>query len=206
MVMRFAVSLVAAIFLSVISVEAQEIDLRAKKGDRALQNARANEEQIPFVRSLNPAKEDLVSAEGIPGIRIDSRRTKRGKPFFDPQERVVRPWARDFFAELGDFVLNDLGREIQLNSACRTVAKQSRLGRSNANAAPAKGPEASLHLRCNTGDFTKIGWPKDQLDRLRAKLHEWSAEGRITVAEEFSQAVFHVIVWRPQVAAPPQNK
>jgi hypothetical protein len=92
---------------------------------------------------------------------------------------------------------------LQVNSAVRTVEFQRHLERSNANAAPSFGDNASPHLTGQAVDIAKHGLTITEIAWMRAYLQPLIDQGKIDVEEEFQQSCFHISVYRNYVPTTP---
>lgn len=163
------------------------------------QNARADSEGLTHFTDASYGalreREELVPVLPNPSLALDPRTPERF--------HYLRPWARAFVERLAlDFYVA-FGRPIQVNSASRTREYQRALQKRNRNAASAYSPEtASLHLRGITFDIAKLDLatgksrPKNEIAWLWTYLGYAQRSGTVEVTEEFSQAVFHVVVFK----------
>lgn len=159
------------------------------------QNTRAKLERLEPIKNdrelaLRKKRGELQRIPESQWLRIDPRLKEKWRWALPHVVRFVDNLAAVFYA--------CYGHPLQVNSAVRTVEYQKWLGRRNANAADVKGDEASSHLYGSTIDIAKKRLTLDELTMLRAVLIELKNSGRIAVAEEFNQAVFHVMVFRPE--------
>jgi len=114
-----------------------------------------------------------------------------------PEEfRFVRRETALYLDDLGVRFINTFGRRFQVNSAVRTLEYQIELKKGgNNNAAPTEGDRASTHPTGATIDIGKIGLSNDELNWLRAELLKFEEESLVEATEEWSQLVFHVMVF-----------
>jgi hypothetical protein len=131
---------------------------------------------------------ELVALPASSALRVDER--------LPVNRRYCRSWAALFLSDLSRVHYGRFHRPIQVNSAVRTVEYQRRLGRTNGNAAPAQGDNASPHLTGATIDIAKKGLSMDEIGWMRAYLAPLQAAGKIDVEEEFYQSCFHITVYR----------
>jgi len=118
--------------------------------------------------------------------------------------RYSRPWTAAFLSVLSrDFYAN-FHEPIYITSAVRTVQVQRRLVRTNGNAAPASGDNASPHLTGQAVDIAKKGMSMVQIAWLRTYLQPLIGNGKIDVEEEFRQACFHISVYRSYLPTAPR--
>lgn len=118
--------------------------------------------------------------------------------------RYSRPWTAAFLSVLSrDFYAN-FHEALQVTSAVRTVEVQQRLERTNGNAAPSSGENASPHLTGQAIDIAKHGLTMTQIAWLRTYLQPLIGDGKIDVEEEFRQACFHISVYRKYLPTEPR--
>jgi len=110
--------------------------------------------------------------------------------------RYSRPWTAEFLAVLSRDFYASFHQPLQITSAVRTVAVQQRLVRTNGNAAPASGEDASPHLTGQAVDIAKKGLSITQIAWMRTYLSPLIDSGKIDVEEEFQQSCFHISVYR----------
>lgn len=171
-------------------------DLKGSHEVQRRQNTQAQREGLTLIkndRELAKLKKDgkLQRLPESSWLRVDPRLKEKW--------RWALPHVVPFIDNFAAFFYVWFGHPIQVNSAVRTVEYQRWLSRRNANAADVKGDEASSHLYGSTVDIAKRRMTKEELTFVRAVLIELKNAGRIAVAEEFNQAVFHVMVFRPDV-------
>jgi hypothetical protein len=133
-------------------------------------------------------KKMLVSIPVNDGLRIDDR--------LPVDRRFLRPWAAQFLLALGRAHYAQFHTPLQINSAVRTVSFQLRLIRTNGNAAPAGGEDASPHLTGQAVDIAKKGLTQAEIAWMRLYLTPLQEDGKLDVEEEFQQACFHVSVYK----------
>ena len=85
-------------------------------------------------------------------------------------------------------------RQIQLNSAVRTVKVQRKLRRHNRNAAPWEGETASSHLAGLTVDLQRRGLSKEQIRWMEHYLFYMKSVGLVEPEEERRHWCFHIMV------------
>jgi len=103
-------------------------------------------------------------------------------------------WARDFVEDLSQAYYRQFHRQLQVNSAVRTIKVQHKLRRHNRNAAPEYGETASSHLAGLTLDLQRRGMTKQQVHFVERYLFYLRALGLVEPEEERHQWVFHVMV------------
>jgi len=117
--------------------------------------------------------------------------------------RYSRPWTAAFLAVLAHDYYTSFHEPLQVNSAVRTIAVQRRLLRSNGNAAPVTGDDASPHLTGQAVDIAKRGLTLTQVAWMRTYLGPLIGQGKIDVEEEFKQSCFHISVYKSFLPAVP---
>ena len=110
--------------------------------------------------------------------------------------RYSRPWTAAFLAVLAHDYYSSFHEPLRVNSAVRTIAVQRRLLRSNGNAAPVTGENASPHLTGQAVDIAKRGLTLTQIAWMRTYLGPLIDQGKIDVEEEFQQSCFHISVYK----------
>ena len=110
--------------------------------------------------------------------------------------RYSRPWTAEFLAVLSHDFYASFHQPLQITSAVRTVAVQQRLVRTNGNAAPASGEDASPHLTGQAVDIAKKGLSVTEIAWMRTYLSPLIDSGKIDVEEEFQQSCFHISVYK----------
>ncbi|MBA3733416.1 hypothetical protein H0W91_03525 [Patescibacteria group bacterium] len=167
-------------------------NLRGSKAVAKKQNSQANKERLTRIEDAKQLKRFVESRILVP---LPNSLAVRVAPALGEQYRYCRPWTRKFLEDLGVAHLLRFHRPIQVNSAVRTLERQKVLRRTNGNAAPLTGETASSHPTASTVDIAKSDssvekeWMRDYLQQQRDK-------GKIAVAEEFQQPVFHVMVFK----------
>jgi hypothetical protein len=122
-------------------------------------------------------------------------------PDLPAHRRYCRPWTARFLSDLALAHQAAFHRPLEVSSAVRTVDYQKQLIAINPNAAPAQGEIVSPHLMGSTVDIAKDGLNRQELDWMRSRLLALEVRGKIDVEEEFSQACFHITVYRSYAAA-----
>ncbi len=110
--------------------------------------------------------------------------------------RVARPWTKRFIEQLAAALHGLFGGRAKITSLTRTVARQRILGRTNVNAAPASGAEASTHLTGATFDLSKRPLSSREVAWTRLVLRRLARRRLVHAVEEFRQPHFHVMVRR----------
>jgi hypothetical protein len=142
-------------------------------------------------------KRMLVPIPANDGLRIDER--------LPDNRRYTRPWAAQFLLALGRAHYAQFHSPLQINSAVRTVSFQLRLIRTNGNAAPAGGEDASPHLTGQAIDIAKKGLSQAEIAWMRLYLTPLQEDGKLDVEEEFQQACFHISVYKKYAPVSPGN-
>ncbi|HEY1500157.1 MAG TPA: DUF5715 family protein [Acidobacteriaceae bacterium] len=183
--------------------------------------------RVRFVPPLRGSLASLVrqnrrdEAEGLTRIEDDAQLTQleasgdivplpagfslRVNPDLPANRRYARAWTARFLTDLGRSHYARFHRELQVNSAVRTVAFQRSLIAINGNAAPADGDIASPHLTGAAVDIGKKGMSFSELSWMRAWLLPLQTAGKIDVEEEFYQSCFHITVYRGYSSQPLSN-
>lgn len=133
-------------------------------------------------------KRMLVPIPVNDGLRVDER--------LPVDRRFLRPWAAQFLMALGRAHYAQFHTPLQINSAVRTVSFQLRLIRTNGNAAPAAGEDASPHLTGQAIDIAKKGLTQAEVAWMRLYLTPLQEDGKLDVEEEFQQACFHISIYK----------
>jgi hypothetical protein len=155
------------------------------------QNEEIDRLQLPRINDNQQLLELERTQELVP---IQETRALRVSPAVQPDKRYARPWVTQFLDDMSAAFYAEFRVPMQVNSAVRTMEQQHKLRRSNGNAAPESGDNASSHLAGITVDLAKRG--------LTLKQHKWIEEylknlrdlNLIEVAEERRQACFHVMI------------
>jgi hypothetical protein len=106
--------------------------------------------------------------------------------------RYTRPWVNSFLDSIGSAYLAQFGKQLQVNSAVRTVKVQRSLSHWNRNAAPAHGETASSHLAGLTVDIARRGLTKKQNTWIESYL--MSLGNAVIVEKEIHQPCYHICV------------
>jgi hypothetical protein len=171
---------------------------------------RINLRGSPEVRRQQFAQTQLEGLERLENDQVLERLKYEGKlvvipesewlrvdPRLHPKFRYLRPWAVQFVDNLAAKFFADFQQPLQINSAARTVQRQLELIKAkNLNASPVTGDMASVHPYGSTFDLRILGLTDEQLTTVRIDLQWYKSAGYISVAEEFGQRVFHIMVFR----------
>jgi len=165
------------------------------------QNEMANREGLDRIRD-NSDLEDLLRQKKL--VALPAGGTLQVDDRLPSDRRYSRPWTAAFLSVLArDFYAN-FHQPIYVTSAVRTVQVQQRLVRTNGNAAPVSGDNASPHLTGQAVDIAKKGLSVAQIAWLRTYMQSLIGDGKIDVEEEFRQACFHVSVYRSYLPTAPK--
>lgn len=130
--------------------------------------------------------QELVAITPTFYLRIDPR--------LDPDRRYCRPWTLAFLTDLSESYYQKFHRQMQVNSAVRTVVVQRKLRRHNRNAAPETGETASSHLAGITVDIQRRGMTRAQVKWVEQYMIPLRDLNLVEPEEERHQLVFHVAV------------
>jgi uncharacterized protein YcbK (DUF882 family) len=155
------------------------------------QNEEINRLELPRIAD-DDELEELKLREDL--VQIRESQTLRFDPKLDPKRRYCKMWARDFVEDLSQAYYRQFHRQLQVNSAVRTIKVQHKLRRHNRNAAPEYGETASSHLAGLTLDLQRRGMTKQQVHFVERYLFYLRALGLVEPEEERHQWVFHVMV------------
>jgi hypothetical protein len=162
-------------------------DILVRQNQMAEQDGLMRVKDDDDLRRMREAKM-LVPIPVNAGLRVDKR--------LPVDRRFCRPWVARFLAAVGNAHYEQFHRPLQVNSAVRTVSFQTRLIRTNGNAAKTDGEAASPHLTGQAIDIAKKGLSQAEIAWMRLYLKAVADEGKIDVEEEFQQACFHLSVYR----------
>lgn len=167
--------------------------LRGSHESLLRQNLRTSEDELERIHDDNEL-EELTRNQVL--VELPTNRYATVSSKLPPERRYCRPWTRDFIEDFGRDFYTEFNRPLQVTSAVRTVQVQHKLRRHNGNAAPESGETASPHLTGATIDIAKQGFNKKELQWARDYLLGLQNEGKVDVAEEFHQRVFHITVYK----------
>jgi hypothetical protein len=167
--------------------------LRGTNASLRRQNLRADRERLERIENERQLlklrrQKQLVKLPANKTLVIDRR--------LKAQYRYCRPWTSRFLVDLGRNYYKNFKTPLQVNSAVRTCAYQKKLRAVNSNAAPTRGETASTHLTGSTVDLSKKAMTPKQVGWMRGYLYRLEQKEKIDATEEFSQAVFHVMVFK----------
>jgi len=165
--------------------------LRGSHASLLRQNAEIDRLQIPRIEddaALQDmvAQGELVSIHQTPYLTIDSR--------LDAGNRYCREWVLLFLSDISRDFYRQFHKQLQVNSAVRTVEEQKRLMRHNRNAAPADGDTASSHLAGITVDLARKGLTRKERKWMTTQLLQMERRGLVEAVEERYQSCYHVMV------------
>ena len=170
------------------------VSLKGTAQSLAYQNCMADRKGWTRIRDDEQLKRFVKAGLLVPlpqnqYVRIDKRLKKK--------DRYVRPATRVFILQISKRFYAEFGKPLWINSAARTVKYQEKLKKSNPNAARGDRPSRrSPHLTGAPVDFGKKKLNKVQVHWLGNQLIDNERVGRAETTEEFSQAVFHTMVFR----------
>ena len=156
-----------------------------------LQNAEVDRLDLPRIQ--DETELEALKADGSLVAIIPSE-SLRIEPSLDPSRRFCRPWTLNFVNDISQAYYNRFHKQIQVNSAVRTVKVQKKLRRHNRNAAPADGDTASSHLAGVTVDLQRRGMTNDQIRWMEHYLFYMKALGLVEPEEERRHWCFHIMV------------
>jgi len=155
------------------------------------QNEEIDRLQLPRIADNQQLMELERTQELVP---IQETYALRVSPAVHPDKRYARPWVTQFLDDMSIAYYKEFRTPMQVNSAVRTIEQQQKLRRSNRNAAPEIGDNASSHLAGITVDLAKRGLTRTQHQWIEGYLKNLRDQNLIEVAEERRQACFHVMV------------
>jgi len=165
--------------------------LRGSHDSMVRQNEEIDRLQLPRIADDNQLMELVRTQELVP---IQESRALHVSPAVKPDKRYARPWVNQFLSDLSEAYYAEFRQPLQVNSAVRTMEQQHKLRRSNRNAAPENGENASSHLAGITVDLAKRGLTRAQHAWMEDYLKNLRDQNLIEVAEERRQACFHVMI------------
>ena len=184
--LALSLSLLASASLSAAS-------LRATRGSQAIQNERADEDNLSRM-------EDRAMVERWVRLQLLEVVPAKTSTYYlhavHEENRYLRPWAKLFLERLSRQYHARHRQALRVTSLLRTADYQRRLSGRNGNAASAQGPERSAHLTGACLDISKKGMTRTQQRWLREVLASLKAKGFLYAVEEFQQPVFHILVHR----------
>ncbi|MGH9564935.1 MAG: DUF5715 family protein [Candidatus Angelobacter sp.] len=155
------------------------------------QNEEIDRLQLPRIADDQQLLELERTQELVP---IQETQALRVSASVHPDKRYARPWVIQFLNDMSKAYYKEFHVPMQVNSAVRTVEQQHKLRRSNHNAAPENGDNASSHLAGITVDLAKRGLTRAQHVWIESYLKDLRDQNLIEVAEERRQACFHVMI------------
>lgn len=182
----FAVSL----FLFLFPQKIFSNDLKGSRESLQKQNEVARKLNLPRVENieqLEKLKQKGILVSIPESVLVDER--------IPTEFRFVQLTTARYIDDLAVRFINTFGRQLQVNSAVRTVDYQKELQKVNQNAAPIYGDRASTHTTGSTIDIGKKGLSEEELDFLRKEFLFLEGRNLIEATEEWSQLVFHIMVF-----------
>ena len=175
--------------------------LRGSHESLLRQNLRTSEDELERIQD-ELQLEELERTQALVELPVDQYAMV--SPKVPAERRYCRPWTRSFVEDFGRDFRDQFKQPVQVTSAVRTVQVQHKLRRHNGNAAPETGDTASPHLTGAAIDISKQGFSRKQLKWTRDYLLALQNEGKLDVAEEFKQRVFHITVYKSYEPAQPE--
>lgn len=186
------ISLALLLFIVTFLVEPIFADnLKGSPSSLQKQNERADKEGLVRIvddSHLFKMKNDGLLVRLPTLVKIDERLQEKWQ--------WVLPQAATFLENQAIEFINKFGKLFKVNSAVRTVSRQTELILINPNAAPVFGDRMSSHLTGASIDIAKIGMNKAELEWMRKKLSELEDLNLIEATEEHEQLVFHIMVYK----------
>jgi hypothetical protein len=190
-------------------------ELRGSKEGRIAQNERADAQGLYPIR--NKDDEELVELPKSPYLVVDGR-------LVPPHQRYCRKCVVKPLLALAKDHYTTFGKPFRITGAFRSVEEQARMAsyrkvtyrrrgktyfrlvKNSINAAPASGPDASLHLRGTTIDFGQGQMTPDEKKWMQGRLIEMKqAEIVYPIQEEVSPCFHIVFCWNEPVKSPAQT-
>jgi len=165
--------------------------LRGSHDSMVRQNEEIDRLQLPRIADDNQLMELERTQELIP---IQESRALMISPNIKSDKRYARPWVNQFLSDMSEAYYTEFRQPLQVTSAVRTMEQQHKLRRSNRNAAPENGENASSHLAGITVDLAKRGLTRSEHAWIEDYLKNMRDLNLIEVAEERRQACFHVMI------------
>lgn len=154
-----------------------------------LQNAEVDKLHLARVQNDREMRELVQNGELTP---IQSGSALRVNV---PSNRAyLRPWANAALIDLSQDFYGTFGAPLTVDSAVRTVQFQRRLRRWNRNAAPDRGPRASVHPAGIAFDLKRRGLSRAQVQWLEWRLFVLRTRGLVIIEEENRHPCLHVVV------------
>jgi hypothetical protein len=175
--------------------------LRGSHESLLRQNLRTSEDELDRIQD-SAQLEELTAKQDLVNLPVDHYAVV--SPKIPAERRYCRPWTRSFIEDFGRDFYDQFKQPVQATSAVRTVEVQHKLRRHNGNAAPDTGEVASPHLTGAAIDIAKQGFTRKQLKWTRDYLLAVQNEGKVDVAEEFKQRVFHITVYKSYAPQEPE--
>lgn len=180
-------------FALVACAGASAASLRAKVGDPAQQNEKADRDH------LSRMADDAMAARWVRLKLLEPVAAKTSTYYLHQirqPNRYLRPWTKLFLARLSRQYYARFKTPLRVTSLLRPAEYQRSLQRRNGNAGSYRGPKASTHLTGAALDISKKGMTSRQLSWMRSVLSSLNEKGHIYGIEEFKQPHFHVMVYR----------
>jgi uncharacterized protein YcbK (DUF882 family) len=167
--------------------------LRATPSSQLIQNRYADERDLSRMR-------DVSMIEGFHRsgylVRVPASTRHYYLHFVSAKHRYLRPWSKLLLDRLSRQYYARFEKKLRVTSLVRTVALQRSLAKRNGNADAAYGARASSHLTGATLDISKRGMTAREVNWMRGVIYKLRKQGYLYAVEEFSQPVFHIMVYR----------
>ncbi|MCB1022660.1 MAG: hypothetical protein KDC27_22205 [Acidobacteria bacterium] len=185
-------ALILSVATSAIGV-VQAASLRAKRGAQAVQNERADDDNLSRM-------EDREMVERWVRLQLLERVPSKTSHYYlhavHDENMYLRPWAKLFLERLSRQYHAKHRKPLRVTSLLRTASYQKRLSGRNGNAAAAEGPTRSAHLTGACLDISKNGMSTSERNWMRSVLSTLKSKGYLYAVEEFQQPVFHILIHR----------
>ena len=202
--MRLLALSLAAILLCPAGVLARDLSLLvANASSQAVQNARANAENLSRMRDLAMIRQFTRDGYLVPVPLRTQFYYLQAIPY---AYRYCRPWTKLFLQRLSREYYAKFKQPLRVTSLVRTVGLQRGLARRNGNAAEATGSERSSHLTGATLDISKRFMTPAGENWMRSMLYGLKQTGYLYAVEEFEQPTFHIMIYRNYTAYVAQLK
>ena len=178
---------------STIKTQKLEPSLRGSAEAQMRQNQKAKEADLSRIKDEKELEKFVKNGLLVPLPEDDTLRIDRN---LQDEFRYVRPWTKRFLQDVGKEFHAKFKKQIQVNSAVRTLTYQEELRGHNRNAATPDGPKASSHPTGATIDIAILPMTREELQWARAKFLALEKRGVIEVTEEYGQRVFHIMVFK----------
>jgi hypothetical protein len=186
------VSAAAILFFPTCMLAGDPSMLAANASSQAIQNARADAENLSRMRDLGMIRR---FRENGYLTAVPSSTHSYYLHAIPPAYRYCRPWTKLFLERLSRQYYARFGQRLRVTSLVRTVSQQRRLARRNGNAADATGSQRSSHLTGATLDISKRFMTPKGENWMRDVLYTLKQRGYLYAVEEFEQPTFHIMIY-----------